>query len=263
MLNSFWCGLLFASSVSQAATVTLRGADIARSLEQALEQTQLHLDDDVVSRDGSHIQRSFVEVGASLGGGRHFFGMPNPVIDLGSAGKIEYRLRDVNLTSISVRAFEGEYIVSLFFEDEGIELVAKSQGQSNRLGIGAPDFHLNRARLDVTCVPAQGPVSAAGERSAFDCTKVKLLADVRPAGTGTAMKVSARLFESAGLEAMVLRHIERELSKELQERQVGHAASRWLWRHVEKPGVAQLVGASFSGTDLALRFSVASAASPR
>ncbi len=177
MRRALFFGLLV-SWTSQAAPVRLTGAELAQTFERSLEGLDVHLDCDVTGKDGKPIARSYVSLPERLGGGRTIFSIPDQVVDLGSLGRVVYQLRDVNLSKLQVRASEREYVLTLWFEDQGFELVP-ARAKGGGLGQLAPDVQMDRMKLELSLTPKQGEVQIDKGKITFD-------ADIRPASEGLA-----------------------------------------------------------------------------
>ncbi len=223
-----------------AEPVRLSGAELAQTLEKSLEGLDVHLDCDVTGADGQPIARSFVSLPERLGGGRTIFSVPDQVVDLGSLGRVVYQVRDINLSRLQVRALEKEYVLSLFFEDKGFELVA-ARARAGGLGQLAPDVQMDRMRLDVTLTPKQGALEIEKGKITFD-------ADIRPAGEGLA----AGLNDSeayAGLREQLRREIEKQINQSFASPELLKALNArlkdQLAARAKSPG-------HFEGTDVVL-----------
>jgi hypothetical protein len=176
------------------------GDELARTLELALDGTKVHLDKDATV-SGKRVRRSFVELPDAFGGKRSEFSVPDQALDMGAAGRVVYRVNDVNLDKLAVKSGESDYTLSLFFEDQGKEALAQHSGGMFDLGGVIPDLQMNKMHVDVGLTPEQNAL-------AFSKAKVKFDADIAPDGSGAALTGSLE-----GYKRQVKDSIEHELQK--------------------------------------------------
>ncbi len=227
---------LLSTGALGAPPLRLKGADVAKALEQGLEGLVIHLDYDVAGADGKAVPRSFVELPARLGGERTFFSMPEQAISLGSFGQATYRVRDINLERLTVAAEGGEYVLRLFFEDQGYELVAA--GRSAGL---APDVQLDRMCLSLHLTPKQGAAEVEKGTVTFD-------ANTKVAG----LEASALLDDVTGYNAYVKALIEREAAQAIASQGLLRALNDRLKQELTSRG-ADAGALRFEGTDLVVK----------
>src|SRR5688572_7456530 len=128
--------LLLMCSTAVAGERRLAGEDVASTLQKLLEGTEAHLDRDSVS-NGKRTARSYVALPQHLGGAKHTVSLPDQRASLGGMGDVVYRRNDVNLNKIGVATAGPAYVVQLFFEEEGKEILSQSSGAMASFGGGA------------------------------------------------------------------------------------------------------------------------------
>ncbi len=230
-----------AAKPAPTTTTRIEGTALAASMESALQGLDVHLDCDVVDGEGKHIGRSYVALPEKLGGGRTLFSIPDQVVDLGSLGRVSYQLRDVNLSKLQVRANEKDYVLTLWFEDQGLELTP-ARAKAGGFGQLAPDINLDQMRLDVSLTPKQGAAQIEKGKVAFD-------ADIRPAAQGLATLAGNDAF--AGLRETLRREIEKQINQTLASPELIAALNAQLKSELAsqvKSGA--LEDARFEGTDV-------------
>jgi hypothetical protein len=234
-------GLLWGSSAG-AQEVRVPGPELAQAFERALTGLDVHLDCDVTGKDGKAIARSFVSLPEGLGGGRTIFSVPDQVVDLGALGRVVYQLRDVNLSKLQVRAREHDYVLTLWFEDQGYELVpARARGEV--LGQLAPDVQMDRMKLELSLTPKQGTAQIAKGQITFD-------ADIRPAAEGLAARLES-VDAYAGLREALRREIEKQINQSLASPELLAALNARLKQELgARVKSGQVAGARFDGTDV-------------
>ncbi len=142
------------------------GNAIAVQLTQLLAGTKAHFNSDRKGRPGCYLL-----IGAADPARRFEFSLPDRVKDLGFAGQIIYRIRDINLSTIKVVADERAFTLIASFESEGVEL----KGSHSRLGDAAvPDIELNNMQLRIKLIP----VATAGGSISYESPEVSFSADV-------------------------------------------------------------------------------------
>ena len=224
-------------------TARIEGASLAQSMETALQGLDVHLDCDVVGGDGQHIARSYVTLPEQLGGGRTLFSIPDQLVDLGSLGRVTYQLRDVNLSKLAVRATPSAYVLTLWFEDQGLELVAQ-RARAGGFGQLAPDVNMDQMKLEVTLTPKQGAAQVEKGKVSFD-------ADIRPAGQGLANLASQDSF--AGLREQLRREIEKQINQSFASPELIGALNAKLKSEIAAQVKAgKIESAHFDGTDVVL-----------
>lgn len=223
------------------ATTRIAGSTLAASMENALQGLDVHLDCDVVDAEGKHVGRSYVSLPEKLGGGRTLFSIPDQVVDLGSLGQVSYQLRDVNLSKLAVKANEKDYLLTLWFEDKGLELVP-ARAKAGGFGQLAPDVNMDQMRLEVTLTPKQGAAQIEKGKVAFD-------ADIRPAAQGLAALAGSESL--GGLRETLRREIEKQINQSLASPELFAALNAQLKTELTsqvKSGA--LDSARFDGTDV-------------
>ncbi|MHB8872167.1 MAG: hypothetical protein ACYC8T_00625 [Myxococcaceae bacterium] len=227
-----------------AAELRVPGADLARVLEEALTGTQVHLDHDL-GKGAKAAPRSFVALPPGLGSKRLEFSVAEQVFDLGSAGEVEYRVNDVNLLRSQVAATARDYVLTLYFEDEGKEVLSRHRGGMFDLGGAVPDLQMNAMKMEVVLT-----TSSAKDRPSFSSAKVRFDADIRPDGDGASLLAGA--LESSGYQEQIKRAIEREAQKSIGGPGVLEALSAKLWDALNERAGGKAAKARFDGTDLVI-----------
>jgi hypothetical protein len=224
-------------------TTRIEGSALAASMESALQGLDVHLDCDVIDAEGKHIGRSYVSLPEKLGGGRTLFSIPDQLVDLGSLGRVTYQLRDVNLSKLQVRANEKDYVLTLWFEDQGLELVP-ARSKAGGFGQLAPDVNLDQMRLDVTLTPKEG--AAQIERG-----KVKFDADIRPVAQGLGALAGGEAF--SGMREALRREIEKQINQSLASPELIAALNAQLKTELaNQVKSGSIDGAHFEGTDVVI-----------
>jgi hypothetical protein len=191
-------------AVAGAAEVRIPAKEIARALERALVGFTVHLDYDVVDKAGKPLSRSFAALPPGLGGARVALSLPEQVVELGSFGRVVYRVRDLNLERVSVSAGPREYLVRFFFEDAGYELVAAP----GALGGAAPNFQLDGACLELRLRPQ-------AQALALERVAVRFLADIRMAELDGVPGGAALLQQLTGYQERLREAIEAQAERAL------------------------------------------------
>jgi hypothetical protein len=239
--------MLAAWTLALAAAATeqrIPGADIARVLDDALTGTQLHLDQDTL-HGTQRVPQSFIALSAALGKRRFAFSIPEQRFDLGSAGQVEYRLNDVNLSQTRFKATDRDFVLTLYFEDLGKEVLGRHLGGMVDLGGAVPDLQMNQMTMEVVLTP-----SSARDRPAFSEAKVTFDAEIHPDGTAASFLASA--LESTGYQEVLKRVIEREAQKSVGSPAVLEALSARLWEALKERSGGKVSKAHFEGTDLVM-----------
>jgi len=249
--------LLAACALALPAAPTeqrLPGADIARVLDEALAGTQVHLDEDLV--EGTRrTPQSFVALPEALGKRRFAFSIPEQRFDLSSAGQVEYRIHDVNLSQTRLKATDHDFVLTLYFESDGKEILARHSGGMVDLGGAVPDLQMNQVKMDVTLTP-----SPARDRPTFSEAKVSFDAEIHPDGTAGSYLGSA--LESVGYRQKMMRLIEREAQKSVGSPAVLEALNARLWEALKVRSGGKVAQARFEGTDLVMVMAPEPAAAP-
>jgi hypothetical protein len=204
-----------------AAPARVSGEELARTIEQSLAGTQIHLD--------RGKQRSFAQLPAAYGGQRSEFTLPDHALELGAAGRVTYRVCDVNLEKLTIVSAGSAFVLTLRFEDQGKELLSHHGGGMLDIGGLVPDFHVDGIRVDATLTPAQRTAPA------FTSAKVGFDASIAPDGPAGVLRGGIDSFKKE-IRAVV----ERELQAFANQVMLP-ALNQYLRRHS---------GMHFEGVDL-------------
>jgi hypothetical protein len=247
-MRSLLVWMLLLEMAAHAQELRVPGAEVASTFERALTGLDVHLDHDVVGLDGKRIERSFVKLPEASGGERRFFSLPERSVDLGALGRAEYRARDINLSRLAVEASDHDYLVTLFFEDQGFELVAVPQKGSGGLASLIPHVQLEKISLQLVLTPRPG---TAEVKSA----KVRFHAEVKPAGMESLFggEAAGALDRLTGYQQLLRTAIEAEASRVLAGPEVLGVLNARLREVLAARGKGTGVPrARFEGTDLVL-----------
>jgi hypothetical protein len=227
-----------------AAEQRIPGADIARVLDDALTGTQVHLDQDLVEGT-KRTPQSFVELPEALGQRRLVFSVPEQRFNLESAGQVEYRVNDVNLSQLRLKATDRDFVLTLYFESDGKEVLARHSGGMVDLGGAVPDLQMNQMKMDVTLTPG-----TSKDRPVFSEARVTFDAEIHPDGSVASWLASA--LESIGYQEKMKRLIEREAQKSVGSPAVLQALNARLWQSLQERSGGKVAKARFEGTDLVM-----------
>lgn len=227
-----------------AEELRIPGADIARILDDALAGTQVHLDQDLVE-GAVRTPQSFIALPEALGKKRLAFSIPEQRFDLDSAGQVEYRIHDVNLAQLRLTATDHDFVLTLYFESDGKEVLARHSGGMVDLGGAVPDLQMNQMKMDVTLTPSQ-----AKDRPAFSEARVAFDAEIHPDGSAASWLASG--LESLGYQEKMKRLIEREAQKSVGSPGVLQALNARLWQALQERSGGKVSKGHFEGTDLVM-----------
>ena len=220
--------------------LVLRGPALARSLSEALQGTTARFDS---TGCWVHLRGAFGEQNFS-------FALPDRVRDLGYAGEIRYRIRDINLKDLRVTASDRDFIITAAFESNGVEL----KGVHSLLGDAAvPDVELDNMVLSVMLRPV---ITGSGSIS-YEQPRVDFKADVdntfvpRFAISGRTIDVMDTL---TNYRRDLCRSIEVQIQKALDSPERKAALARKIGEVVASSTKASPVaGLQFRGSDLIVR----------
>ena len=242
--------IAFISVMSIAANppgeIRIPGASLAEGLDRTLQGLEVHLDYDVPGKKGQPVMRSFVKLPARMGGERTLFSMPNQTIDLGSLGQVQYGIHDVNLSKLKVTVEGDHFLLSLWFEDKGYELVAVRNGGLSQL---VPDLQMDEMKLTLALTPKQGAAEIERGKVTFD-------AQIKPGSDSLGLGPEA----FAPFSDRIKQEVEQEANRQLSSKDVLDALNARIAENLASLAGGVSVGkAHFDGTDLLVSLGAGSA----
>lgn len=260
---------LIALLASPLGAVELRvtGPELARMIESTFAGTSIHLADDSTVRGRP---ASFIQLGPALRGQRMYFSMPAHDVGLGFGGKARFLVNDVNSDpnylaatpagrakfgqTITVGATAGEFVMTVRFEDEGIEIRGVPGGRLASLRDSVvPDVQINSISLQIRLVPVTLP---GGAGIAFRPAIVSFGGNIESEGLSTVSLFGRKvdlLDELTNYKAELKRTIEREVARTVDANLPVIAAN--LTTEIRRRGAALGVTVSsvrFEGTSLVI-----------
>lgn len=251
-------GMLLASACGTGqdpatySEILLKGDIIAKQIQASLSGTKGELHGDLIDKGGSRHPGSFIQLGPQLHDRRFEFSIPDYDIDLGYAGKITYRLNDVQLKSVEIASSPADFVLKAAFLSNGTAI----QGSHSALGeTVVPGIRLNNILLVVHLKP----VVTADGKITYDEPRVEFTAEVDntflPKFEVMGQTVDVVDFMThyrKNLCGTIQRQIQTALDDPARKAALAQKISDGISGQIAGPGGA-IVGLRFQGSDLIVR----------